>query len=302
MFDWNDIRLFLAVAGNGSTRAVAAELGLNQTTVARRLVVLEHDLKLVLFDRSTRGHSLTEDGKVLAKAAEPMLAIAQTVRQTAESRGRALSGAIRISAAEIVFNQLVTPVVAEFRASHPDVRIEFDSSEGFVDLLHGGADIVFRATSGDIDGRLFGARLADVAWSAFCSREYAAQHGMPRSLAEVRDHPVVAFVGAMGERKNDQWFMTHVDPGKIAGVSNTVMNLTGILRAGIGIGTLPCHHAEAQGDLVRCFPPPKEMYSALWLLTTPEKRQVPRIAAFMDLSVRRFRALRWMLRGDMPRA
>ncbi|EYD77160.1 transcriptional regulator, LysR family [Rubellimicrobium mesophilum DSM 19309] len=298
MFDWNDVRLFLTVARSGSTRAAAQDLGLNQTTVARRMEVLERCLGLRLFDRTTRGHRLTEQGQALCEAAQPMREAAEALSRRAEVLGRSLQGTIRVSAAEVVFSHLVAPIVAEFRREHPEVRIEYDSSEGFVDLAAGEADLAFRAMVAPDDERLVARKLADVAWAVYCSRAYAATHGMPESIEAVRAHAVVAFTGPVGERPGDLWFMSHADPAQVAGRSNTVSNLTGVLRAGIGVGCLPCFHADAEPMLLRCFPPPPEMTTAIWLLTTPERRKVPRIEAFVRLAALRFRDLRPRLRGE----
>lgn len=298
MFDWNDVRLFLAVARSGSTRAAAQEMGLAQTTVARRMEVLEHDLGLRLFERSTRGHQLTAQGQALAEAAAPMREAAEAVARRAEALGRSFAGTIRITAAEVVFSHLVAPIVAEFRRGRPEVQIEYDSSEGFVDLAAGEADLAFRAIVAPTDERLVGQKLTEVAWAVYCSRAYAEAHGMPRGIEEVRHHAVVSFSGPVGRRPGDLWFMSHVDPARIAGSSNTVSNITGVLRAGIGVGCLPCFHADAEPALLRCFAPPPEMTTAIWLLSTPERRRAPLVEAFIKLAALRFRDLRPRMRGE----
>ena len=94
--------------------------------------------------------------------------------------------------------------------------------------------------------------------------------------------------------------MAHADPARIVGSSNTVSNVTGILRAGMGVGCLPCFHGDAEPGLLRCFAPPPEMMTAIWLLTTPERGRMPQVEAFLRLATARFRALRPMLRGEGP--
>ena len=92
--------------------------------------------------------------------------------------------------------------------------------------------------------------------------------------------------------------MSHADPARIEGSSNTVTNVASILKAGVGVGCLPCFHGDSEPTLLRCFAPPREMMTAIWLLTTPERARVPRIEAFMRLAAERFRTLRPMLRGE----
>ena len=102
--DWNDLKLFLAVARFGSIRAAAEELGLNQSTVNRRLEVLEHALKLQLFDATTRGHVLTAQGQALVDAAAPMQAQADAVVQAATLLARQTGGILKLTAAPAVFS------------------------------------------------------------------------------------------------------------------------------------------------------------------------------------------------------
>lgn len=300
MFAWDDIRLFLAVARLGSTRAAGAELGLDQTTVARRMAALERGLGLRLFERTTRGFALTDQGRGLRDAAAAMAEAAQGVERRAQALGRSLRGTIRVTAPEAVFTHIVAPIAAEFRADHPEVLIDWDSSEGFADLAAGEADLAFRATVAPSDERLHGLKLSEVAWTAYCSRAYAAAHGMPAGIAELRGHAVVAYAGPVGQRPGERWFMAHADPARIEGSSNTVTNVASILKAGVGVGCLPCFHGDREPSLLRCFAPPPEMTTAIWLLTTPDRARVPRIEAFVRLSAARFRALRPLLRGEAP--
>lgn len=299
MFDWNDLRLFLAVARHGSTNAAARALGLNQTTVSRRIEVLEHQLGLSLFIRTTRGYALTEQGRAILAAAEPMQAAAEALELVAGGVCRALTGTIRVTAPEIVLVQLVAPIAAEFRAQHPEVMIEYLSLDTFADLVHGEADIAFRSTEAPLDDGLVGRKVGEFGWTVYCSTDYAARHGMPASVAEVSAHPVVTLGGQAGERPGTRWLMKHVDPKSVVAVSNTVPGLGGILRTGAGVGPLPCLHGDREPGLRRCFPPPPEMRASFWLLTSEQRRNVPRIAAFTEFAARSIRARRRELQGEL---
>lgn len=302
MLDWDDVRLFLAVAETGSTRAAGLALGLNQTTMARRMEGLERSLGLRLFERTTRGFALTDQGRALREAAAPMAEAARAVTRRAEELGRRLGGTIRLTAPESIMNEIVAPIVAEFRKAHPEVLFDYDASERIVDLAAGEADLAFRGTNAPADDRLWGVKLSDMGWSVYCSEGYAAAHGMPRTMEEVRHHAVVAYAGPAGTRPGDRWFMSHVDPGRVVGSSNTVTNVTGLLRSGLGVGCLPCLHGDAQPGLLRCMEAVPEMRTALWLLSTPERARTPRIAAFVRFAAGRARAMRPQLRGELPLA
>ena len=285
MFNWNDIRLFLAVAQAGSTLGAARALGLNQTTVSRRMQTLEHDLQLTLFERRTRGYRLTEDGRALLRRAEAMSTDAEALGLHAQELGRRVSGTLRISAPEVVFARLVAPILAEFHTTRPEVQIEYDSSEALLDLVDGEADIAFRACERVLDERLVGQKLCDIDWAVYCSRAYAAEHGMPAGPQDIRHHDVVAYGSTVAHRPGNIWFMSLVDGARITGHSNTVMNMTSVLKAGIGVGILTCMQGDIEPDLIRCFAPIDQIRSSLWLLTVPQKRHLPRVAAFIDTVV-----------------
>ena len=232
MFDWNDIRLFLAVAESGSALGAARLLGLNQTTVTRRMDVLERQLGLTLFERRTMGYRLTEDGEVLLAAARPMGELANAIEAQAQRQRRSLSGTIRVTAPEVIFSYFLAPIIAEFRHRHPEVRIEYDASEYLVDLTRGAADVAVRATERPHAEGLVALKLGEVAWTAYCSPGYAEAHSLPTDPDQLSGHQVVAYSGQVAERGGNKWFMQKVDPRQIAGYSSSVANMTGILRAG----------------------------------------------------------------------
>ena len=298
MFDWNDVRLFLAVAEEGSALAAARLLGLNQTTVARRMDVLERQLGLVLFDRRSAGYRLTEDGEGLLAVARPMGVQAQLSGAQAAQQRRGLSGTIRVTAPEVIFGHFLAPIVAEFRHRHPEVKIEYDASEVLVDLTRGAADVAVRATERPHSEGLVALKLGEVAWTAYCSPAYVAARGSPAGLDQLVGHQVVAYSGAVAERGGNVLFMQKVDTRQIAGYSSTVANMTSILRAGVGIGLLPCFHGDGDSGLQRCFPSEPQLNSTLWILTPEDRRHIPRVDAFVTLAIERMKERRTELRGS----
>jgi molybdate transport repressor ModE-like protein len=111
MFDWNDVKALLAVARGGSTAAAARELGVNQTTVARRLEALERDLGVRLVERHQAGASLTEAGRALVADAEAMERAALAMRKTVESHQRGVSGTLRVTMSEMTANSGIIPLL-----------------------------------------------------------------------------------------------------------------------------------------------------------------------------------------------
>ncbi|WP_162918673.1 LysR family transcriptional regulator [Taklimakanibacter deserti] len=297
MYEWSDLRIFLAVVRAGSTLGAARGLGLNQTTVSRRIQLLEHQLGLALFARRSTGYALTEHGRALEAAAARMETAALEFECEAERLRRLVSGLIRVTAPETMFTHLLAPIVAAYRQEHPQVQIEQVSSEAHCDLEKGEADIAFRATESPISESLIGQRLPDFGWTLYCSADYAAKHGMPASPDEIRGHSVIVYEKALGQTPRGRWLVTQADPSRIVARSNTVLNMLGLLKASFGVGLLPCIEGDNAG-LLRCFEPREELTGIWWLLMTPEVQRMPEARRFAEFAAVRLRAQRSLLRGE----
>jgi DNA-binding transcriptional LysR family regulator len=189
MFEWGDLRIFLAVARSGSTLAAARTLGVNQTTVARRVAALEAATGLRLFDRRQDGYRLSEDGSVLVAPAEKVEQAAAGLEQTVGQQRRHFGGVVRVTSTEMIANDILTPWIAEFMEVYPQIRVETIATERRLDLAGGEADIAIRSQKEPDDPGVVYRRLAPGAWALYCSRAYAERRGVPRS---VEDCPATA--------------------------------------------------------------------------------------------------------------
>jgi DNA-binding transcriptional LysR family regulator len=296
MLEWSDLRIFLAVAREGSTLQAARSLGLNQTTVSRRVHALEHAVGLTLFARRTTGYSLTEQGRTLLEAAERMERGARAFEQETERLRRLVSGVIRVTAPETMFTHLLAPILLDYRRVHPEVQIEQVSSDQRLDLEGGEADVAFRATESPIGETLIGQRLPDIPWTLYCSQAYAAEHGMPNSPEEIRTHAVLVYDANLSRNRWGRWILDHANPARIAARSNSVTSMVGLLRASIGVGLLPCLEGDTAG-LLRCFDPPPGIAGVWWLLVTREAHEIAAVRRFTAFAADRIQSQRRFLRG-----
>lgn len=302
MYDWNDLRIFLAVAREGSTLAASRTLNINQTTVSRRIQTLEHGLGLTLFDRDTRGYGLTPQGRALLARAEAVEAATNDLETEALRLARDLTGVIRVTSAEAIMTHIVSPLITQYRRLHPEVRFENLSSETRLNLEKGEADVAFRA-GGEMTGdTLVHQRLPDVCWTAYCSEAYIAANGAPSCMEDLRDHSIVAYGAAPSMQKFSIWFMSFVSGDQVVATCNSIPNMSGVLRSGMGVGLLACLDGDATPGPVRCFPPPPELDSPWWLVASHEAYQQPRVRSFMAFAADCIRRERRGLRGgkDTP--
>jgi DNA-binding transcriptional LysR family regulator len=290
MYEWSDLRIFLAVAREGSTLAASRLLNMNQTTVSRRIEALEHALGLALFTRTTRGFALTPQGQALLQKSEAVEVAALDVEVEATRLTRDLSGSIRVTAPEAMMTHLLGPIMLAYRTLHPEVRFENLSAEHRISLEKGEADIAFRAANGDLGSdTLISVRLPSITWGVYCSEDYAKRNGVPRSMTDLKDHTIVAYSGLVATLHFSRAFMSFVNDAQVATTSNSTLNMAGTVRAGLGVGLLPLMIGLATPGLVLCFPPPVETDSQWWLVASPEAYQQPRVRSFMAFAAERIR-------------
>jgi DNA-binding transcriptional LysR family regulator len=282
MLDWNDLKYFLAVARGGSTLAAGRELRVSQTTVARRIAALEKALKLALFEKRPAGYALTPAGTELLDHAEQVEAAALGLASAADSRTRDLSGTVRLTAEEIFSVTLFAPLLRELRDLHPEILIDLDSGQALRDLGAGEADIALRSTVGDQAAGLVGRSICVDHWTLYCSRDYAARHGVPNSVQDLKQHTLIGGGGGNLWRHYEAWLRQLGLEDQVAIHHATSTGLLSGVRSGFGIAVLPCIVADAEPDLIRCLPPREDHGRVLWLLTHERIRHAPRVRAVID--------------------
>lgn len=282
MFDWNDLRHFLAVAETGSTLAAGRQLRVSQTTVARRVTALEESLGLALFERRQAGYVLTPAGEALLAHAGTVEAAAAALADAAAAQTREASGLVRLTVGESLAVTILPSILRDLYDAHPGIRIELDSSDARRDLAAGAADVAVRTTVQPTEGGLVGRRVAHDDWAAYCSRSYAEAHGRPTSIRELRRHPLV---GGGGDGIWDHylaWLRQYGLEEAVAIHHDSVNGLIAAVKAGFGVAALPCFVAENDPELLRCLPPRQKEERGIWLLTHERLRHTPRVRAVMD--------------------
>lgn len=294
MFDWNDLKHFLAVARQGSTIAAGKALGVNQSTVHRRLTELEGRIGRELVARQTSGYRLTAFGGELLPFVERVEAAVRELEQHVADVARDCRGVIRVTCPEPVVPRL-TPLIERFHARHPTFQVEFVTSDRYLDLLKGEADVAFR--SGDTDDDLIGRKIADSIWAVYASRAYIERHGKPERIEDLARHLLVSLDDSLPNHRVVKWLKAVAPDGKIAARNNSVLGLVYAVKSGIGLGPLPTAIADDQEDLVCVLGPIPELERSWRLLTHPDLRRTPRVSAFFDFIAGEQSALKSIFTG-----
>lgn len=287
MLDWNDLRFFLAVVRDGSTLAASRRLRVSQTTVARRIEALERALGVVLFEKLRTGYVATGAASALVEAAERAEASVQAFETSALGALRAAVGTVRMTANELFANQVLVGLLPEFRAVHPQVKLEIETSDRYVDLAAGEADVALRASARPRQAGLVGRHIAPDYWNVYCSRGYAARHGTPANVDEMRDHAVIGIEPGRYGGPIAAWLEGAGERSAIALRRNSIDGLYAAIRGGLGVSMMSELVVRGDAEFVFCFTPEVEQTQELWILTHERLRTVPRVRAVMDFFGRR---------------
>jgi DNA-binding transcriptional LysR family regulator len=297
MQEWTDLKFFLVTTRTGSTLAAARELGVNQTTVARRIDALETALSVRLFHRNRDGYRLSEEGAAILTQAERVATEIETLERLAAQRNRHVSNVIRVTTVEDVANVILTPWLSEFIDLHPGIKVEMIATETRLDLARGEADIAIRASPRLTESGVIVRKLADGRWTLYCSRSYAAKYGVPNCVEDLDRHLIIGAEGTAAKVDPSNWLAKVAPRATVRSVCSTVPNTLVAIRAGHGIGALPTPMGIGHPDLIECFNIPGFDFG--YYLVTPESlKNVACVKAFTAFIVARAPALKRALEGE----
>ncbi|AKI00315.1 transcriptional regulator [Hoeflea sp. IMCC20628] len=292
MSDWNDIRYVLEVWRTGSTLAAGRTLKVSQSTVMRRIAALERELAVELFDKRRTGYAATATLTALLPRLQAAEAAHLAFEHEADAISRDISGAVTVTAAELVCSIFLNQAIAELRRMHPAIRIELMASGRMLDLAAGEADIAIRAGGRPTDNGLFGRRLAEETWNFYCSSSYARAHGVPRSIADLAGHSVLAPQDKSFSPQVTGWFRQHIPDSVIVVRHTGLAPVYYSVKSGVGVSVLSDFLTAGDADLIHCFTPPEFSRNEVWLLTHERHRQTARVRAVMGFLGRYFDGLR----------
>jgi DNA-binding transcriptional LysR family regulator len=301
MFDWNDLRHFLAVAREGSTIRAAKALGLNQSTVHRRIVELEKRLGRRLFERLSGGYQLTQLGQELRPMAEHIETAITDFERYAAASDTELVGTIRVTCPETAGYRLMkSPLLDNFHARFPGLRVELVMVDRILDLAKGEADIALR-TSAPQDETLVARKIAEVHWAVFASRSYISRRGLPEKLADLDRHDIIQFDGPIVNHTAAKWMQATAPDARVAARCTSIPAVILAVRSGAGLSPLPVIAVEHDDDIVRVFDTSPELRIPFYLLIHRDMRRTPRVRAFCDFVTSEIKTFQQLLVGGRER-
>ncbi|GAA3668361.1 LysR family transcriptional regulator [Arthrobacter ginkgonis] len=294
----DDLLILRAVAQTGRFATAAEELGINHTTVSRRIATLEKALGDHVLARTPGGWELTELGTRAAEAAEAVAAAVAGLTG-GPSGGPGISGVVRLSATDGMSAYVVSPAIARLRRRHPGIRVEIVVATRRASQIRSGLDIEIVVGQPQVH-RARAIRLGDYRLGLFASAGWIAEHGMPSSLGQVLEHPLVYFIDSMLQ-VDDLDTPRRILPGMADSISSTnVFVHVAATRAGGGIGLLPCFMAAQHPELVRILPGEVAERLTYWLVARPESLRQPAVAAVAEAVRQATAEAEGFLLGEAP--
>lgn len=277
-FDWNDVRAFLAVARSGRLTAAAARLGVDHSTLSRRIAALEHALKAKLFDRSPSGYTLTDAGRRLSPLAEEMERLALGAAERVGGSAATVEGVVRIGSPEGFGSYFLAPRIQKLKARHPRLVVQLVAASAVFSLAKREADIAI-SVSRPPAGRLLVSKLIDYDLGLYAAPSYLAGAASIASTDDLKGHRFVSYIGDLLHFPELD-FLQHVVPGGTTSMesSNLVAQLRATL-AGAGLCVLPGFLAREEAGLVRVLAEEVSLTRSLWLTVHQDLAELARVRA-----------------------
>jgi DNA-binding transcriptional LysR family regulator len=275
--DWDLLRAFLAVARTGRLSTAARRLGVEHTTIARRLASLEAELGAKLFYRTATGHRMTTQGQAILASAEAMERAALRIDACAREGSDVTAGRVRVALIDEFASHWLAPLLPELRARHPGLELQLLVGIQHVDLTRGEAEIAVRSPRPQQPG-LSRARLARLATDLYASRALVRKRPLRvTDLPSLRGLPLLVYTPEHHALQSAPWFQPIFAAADIALRTNSTHALVAATRADAGVAVLPRFVARRYPDLVAVSA--EVATDEMWLVTHPEYRRDPRVRA-----------------------
>ncbi|HYD62097.1 MAG TPA: LysR family transcriptional regulator [Noviherbaspirillum sp.] len=280
-FDWDNLRIFLGVARSQSALEASRALKMSQSTISRRLQKLEQDIGSILFERNSQGHKLTSAGHRLLEHVEKLEGTLSAVESNVFGDNVALSGEIRLGATEGFGTFFLTPQLTHFCVKHPGITVDVLPLPRTLNLSKREADASV-AIDRPSANSFVTCMLSKYRLQPYAAPEYLQQHPAIMSIDDLVGHRWIDYVDDL-IFSPQQFSLTKWLPAlKPSMRSTSVIAQSQAVRAGLGIGVLPCFLGSVIDGLVPVLPEKVDITRTFWLVAPPERRELARVKALWD--------------------
>ena len=287
--DWDDLKIFLAIARRGSVRGAAEELKVNQSTVSRRIAAFEKRIDTILFEKLPSGYVITEAGEKILDNAEQIEEQVFAIDRNLFSQKDELSGSLKVAMAVPLASNMLMPDISRFTKIYPGIRLDLAISANPTNLSKRETDVAIRVIKiGDSPPPyLVGRKVVTYATSTYVARSRMNKGNI--------------WIGNSEDEKNPQWLKDSVLPNlKIGHSIDNLITVVEAVKAGMGMAILPCCFADLEEDLIRVPSAKVQPGREIWILTHIDLKNTPRVRVFLDFIREVFEQKRELLEGKLP--
>lgn len=282
MLDWDDIRHFLAIYRHGTLARAGSALGINATTVGRRLAALEERLQTRLFDRTPEGYGATPTARDLVVRAERIELETLAIERELQGADQRLSGIVRLTATEMLATRFIMPHVPSFRRKYPEISLVLECTNRAVNLTRREADIALRLARPREDN-VVTRKLSSIRLALYASHDYLARAGVPENAdVSLEGHEVVLFADSRAFSVENEWFYLRMHGARTTLRSDSVSSIYAATTAGVGIALLPVAVAERDPNLRRIETSTAPEPRVIWQAVHADVHKSARIRAVLD--------------------
>jgi len=277
VIEWNDLRLILAICREGTLSGAARSLGVNHSTVFRRVVTIEKKLGVEFFKRLPHGYTMTEAGEAVLLSAERIENEVFSLSRQLIGKDLNLHGTLRVTAPDAFAKKVLIPHMSSFYRSYPDIRIELSIENRFLDLINRETDVAIRSTNSPSESSV-ARKICTVETTFYATSNYLANNA--KSTLEKYSW-LMPNEGQVWLSVNS-WRKKNYPESQVVFRCDTLLGLFEVARQDLGIVPLPCFLGDPEKNFRRVMKPPKELKSDLWLLIHPDLRRTARVRVFVD--------------------
>jgi len=277
MFDWENLRCFLAVAQAGSLSAAARVLKVDHATISRRLSALEAELQVRLVDRLPRSCQLTALGQRIFAIAKEMDAAAFAVERVARAEQAPMVGKVTLSVPPVMANNFFAKQLPAFRRLHPGIQLSLASQAQSVSLGRREADIAVRLFRPSEPGNVV-RKLGAMPFALYASRAYPY-------LDEPANWEFIGFDAQFADMPNQKWLLAAIGKRKIVCEVSDITTQHAAVRSGIGVANLPTFIGDSDPELQRLPLDGEAFFREVWLVVHVDLRHAPLLRAVIEFVV-----------------
>jgi DNA-binding transcriptional LysR family regulator len=287
--NWDDLRFFLALCREGSATGAGRSLGVNHTTVARRIRALEENLGTRLFDHSRNGYEMTQAAEDMYEHARRMEEITQAIDRDVFGQDAELKGPLKLTVAHDVAERLVIPRLCEFRDAYPCIDLDILTTTGLVDLAAREADIALRLTAKPPD-YLIGREVLPMRHGVYGSPNYLkALDGQAK---------VILF---RGSEEPPEWVRQHFPDAEIAMRVDDVSTMSLAVASGMGLARMPCYVGDTESSIRRLDLKLTPSTWGIWILSHVDLRSTARVRVAREFLIDVIEKQRDLVLGEQSR-